>query len=89
MWDTDEFFDLQSDPDESRNLIHDPAFEKQAKEMENKLYQMMGGLGGMEIPLNPPSGSSNRIRLRERGGEHASDFPPPFVVDEPVNTNAD
>ncbi len=59
-----------------------------AKELENKLYRMMGEFGGMEIPLNQPSGASNRIRLRERGGEKASDFPPPMVVDEPVSTNA-
>jgi N-acetylglucosamine-6-sulfatase len=56
--------------------------------MENKLYQMMGELGGMEIPMNQPSGGSNNIRLRNRGGELASDLPPPMVVDEPVNTNA-
>jgi N-acetylglucosamine-6-sulfatase len=43
----------------------------------------------MEIPMNQPSGGSNNIRLRNRGGELASDLPPPMVVDEPVNTNAD
>ena len=48
----------------------------------------MGELGGMEIPLNPPAGGSNNIRLRSRDGEKASDFPPPMVVDEPVNINA-
>ena len=56
--------------------------------MENKLYKMMGELGGMEIPLNQPAGGVNNIRLRSRGGEKASAFPPTMVVDEPVNTNA-
>jgi N-acetylglucosamine-6-sulfatase len=88
LWDVDEFYDLQSDPEESRNLLYDPAYKAQAKQMENKLYQMMGEFGGMEIPMNQPSGGSNNIRLRSRGGEHASDRPPPMVVDEPVNTNA-
>jgi N-acetylglucosamine-6-sulfatase len=88
LWDSDEFFDIQNDPDESRNLLHDPAHRKQAKEMENRLYRMMDEFDGMEIPLNQPSGSSNRIRLRERGGEKAADFPPPMVVDEPTNSNA-
>lgn len=88
LWDNDEFYDIQSDPKESRNLIHDPAHKKPAKQMENQLYQMMGRFGGMEIPLNQPSGASNNIRLRSRGGEHASDFPPRMVVDEPTNTNA-
>ncbi len=26
--------------------------------------------------------------LRGRGGDHASDFPSPLVVDEPINTDA-
>lgn len=52
LWDADEFYDMQTDPDESRNLLYDPAYKKQAGQMENKLYQMMGEFGGMEIPLN-------------------------------------
>jgi N-acetylglucosamine-6-sulfatase len=56
--------------------------------MENRLYQMMGELGGMEIPLNQPAGGFNDKRLRERGGEKAADFPAPQVVDEPLNLDA-
>ncbi|MGJ8726404.1 MAG: sulfatase family protein [Roseibacillus sp.] len=88
LWDSDEFYDMQEDPAESRNLLNDPAIKKQAKEMENKLYTMMAQFGGMEIPLNQPSGGINNLRLRSREGEKASDFPPSTVVDEPVNTNA-
>ncbi len=88
LWDADEFYDMQEDPEESRNLLYDPAYKKQAKQMENKLYKMMGEFGGMEIPLNQPAGGINNIRLRERGGENASKFPPTMVVDDPVNTDA-
>jgi N-acetylglucosamine-6-sulfatase len=88
LWDSDEFFDLAADPGESKNLIHDPARAKEAKAMENRLYQMMGELGGMEIPLNQPAGGFNDKRLRERGGEKAADFPAPQVVDEPLNLDA-
>ena len=84
----DEFYDLQGDPEESRNLISDPAHKKQAKEMERQLYAMMAEFGGMEVPLNPPAGGSNNIRLRERGGERAADFPPSMVVERPVHQNA-
>lgn len=28
LWDSDEFFDIPNDPDESRNLLHDPAHKK-------------------------------------------------------------
>lgn len=88
LWDADEFYDMHEDPDESRNLLNDPACQKQAKQMENKLYKMMREFGGMEIPLNQPAGGINNVRLRSRGGERASDFPTTMVVDEPINTNA-
>jgi N-acetylglucosamine-6-sulfatase len=88
LWDVDEFFDLQNDAEEGRNLINDPAHKKQAKEMERQLYAMMAEFGGMEVPLNPPSGGSNNIRLGNRGGARAADFPPSMVVERPVNQNA-
>ena len=42
----------------------------------------------MEIPLNPPAGGSSNVRLRERAGERAADFPAPLIVDDPINQNA-
>ena len=83
LWDTDEFFDIQADPEEQHNLIHDPAYKSQVKEMENRLYEMMNELGGMNIPMNQPRGNSNNKRLRSRGGESAADFPAATVLDEP------
>jgi N-acetylglucosamine-6-sulfatase len=56
--------------------------------MENTLYKKMGQLGGMEIPINQPMGGINNKRLRGRGGDDASDFPSPLVVDEPINRDA-
>ncbi|MCA8993957.1 MAG: sulfatase [Planctomycetaceae bacterium] len=88
LWDTDELYDLQSDPGETRNLIHNPDYQKLAKEMENQLYEMLGQAGGMDIPMNQPSGGSQNKRWRERGGDQAADFPKAFTVDEPLNRNA-
>ena len=88
LWDTDELYDLKNDPAESKNLLHDPKFRPMARAMETKLYAMMDELGGMDIPLNPPAGNSQNLRLRSRGGENAADFPAPFVTDQPVNSNA-
>lgn len=81
LWDTDELFDIQADPDEQKNLIHDPAFAKVKSMMQSKLYEMMAELGGMEIPMNPPRGRQQNKRLKER---EAADFPEAFVVDEPL-----
>jgi len=88
LWDTDEFFDIQADPMEQKNLIRAPAHAKQQKAMENRLYEMMASLGGMDIPMNQPRGNSQNKRLRTRNGDNASDFPSDLVVDEPLNRNA-
>lgn len=88
LWDTDELYDLQADPGETKNLLHDPAYADTAKEMEASLYEMMAELGGMAIPLNAPRGNSQNKRLRRRGGKKAADFPEPMVLDDPVHRNA-
>jgi N-acetylglucosamine-6-sulfatase len=89
LWDADELYDLAADPQESKNLLYDPAHTKLARTLENDLYRLMDDLGGMEIPLNQPKGGVNNKRLRSRGGDSAADFPEPFVVDEPLNEDAD
>ncbi len=88
LWDTDELYDLKTDPEESVNLIRDPKYKKKVREMENKLYAMLGEEGGMFIPLNQPRGGSSNKRFRARNGDHAADFPTDFVVDKPINKNA-
>ena len=88
LWDTDELYDLQADPGETKNLIHDRAFADTADRMETRLYAMMAELGGMEIPLNAPRGNSQNKRLRGRGGKKAADFPEPLVMDAPQHANA-
>lgn len=88
LWDADELYDLETDPDESRNLLYDGRHTQIAREMENRLYALMEELGGLQIPLNPPLGNSANKRLRSRGGDRAADFPRAFVVDEPINRDA-
>ena len=88
LWDTDELYDLQQDPGETLNLIHDPAFAEEAKKLEDRLYAMLGEQGGMEIPMNQPLGNSQNKRWNDRGGNQASDFPKALVVDKPINQNA-
>ena len=83
LWDTDEFFDIQADPEEQNNLIRSSQHKKQARQMERQMYKMMAEFGGMDIPTNAPAARSNNIRLRDRGGDQAADFPANLVVDEP------
>ena len=84
IWDSDELFDIQKDPDEQDNLIHKPAFQKTKQQMQNRLYSMMADLGGMTIPLNPPRGRQQNKRLKNRDGIKAADFPDAFIVDGPL-----
>lgn len=88
LWDVDELYDLQNDPDETTNLLYEEGYEKIGDDLEQRLYAMMDDLGGMEVPLNAPAGNSQNKRLETRHGRNASDFPAPIVVDQPINFNA-
>ena len=88
LWDADELYDLQQDPGEIKNLLYDPNYAAIAKEYENKLYEMLGEAGGMDIPMNQPAGGSQNKRWLDREGAHAADFPRVLVVDEPINRDA-
>ena len=88
LWDTDELYDLTTDPGELNNLIHDPAYKSVAKDLENRLYAMLSESGGMDLPMNQPKGNSQNKRWDDVGGQTAADFPAALVVDEPVNRQA-
>ena len=88
LWDVDELYDLENDPQESNNLIADPAYKDIIKKMENRLYAMLSDAGGMDIPMNKPSGWSQNKRYGKRNGKKAADFPNSLVVSEPLHTNA-
>jgi N-acetylglucosamine-6-sulfatase len=86
LWDTDELYDLQEDPGETRNLIASEDHTEIVTEMENALYEALADVGGMQIPLNQPRGRSMNLRLK--GRSEPGKFPDRMVVDEPVNRNA-
>jgi N-acetylglucosamine-6-sulfatase len=88
IWDTNELYDLKNDPHETVNLINNPAYKQKAKTMQTQLFDMLADAGGLNIPLNPPSGFSANKRYLERGGDKASPFPAALVLEEPENTNA-
>ena len=87
LWDTDELYDLTTDPQESNNLLHDPAYKSVAKEMENRLFAMLNDKDGMQIPMNKPKGMPNNKRWDDKG-QASSDFPATIIVDEPINQQA-
>lgn len=51
IWDRNELYDLQNDPDEMYNLIADPNKQEIAKEMSTAIYDWLESTKGMQIPL--------------------------------------
>ena len=53
VWDVNELYDLETDPDEQFNLIDVPAFRQEANRLRQRLFQRLEETGGMVIPLKP------------------------------------
>jgi arylsulfatase A-like enzyme len=51
IWDTNEFYDLKKDPNETHNLIGVPELQDTIKQMNHSLYDWLESTGGMSIPL--------------------------------------
>ena len=74
LWDLDEFYDLQEDPGETRNLIFSPEHAAMARKMNTRLFDILEASGGMAIPLQRDGGAQKNIRIES--GSRAADFPP-------------
>lgn len=51
VWDINEFYDLENDPHETHNLIHDPAMQPVIRQLTGDLFDWLDETGGMKIPL--------------------------------------
>ncbi|MGI4833099.1 MAG: sulfatase family protein [Janthinobacterium lividum] len=51
IWDTNELYDIQKDPNETTNLISKPEYAELTQKMANYLYDWLEQTGGMAIPL--------------------------------------
>jgi N-acetylglucosamine-6-sulfatase len=78
LWDTDELYDLQTDPLEIRNLIRDASHRDIVTKLNADLFRTLQETGGMYIPLAPDGG--NPSNLRRRDGSRPADFPPGFYA---------
>jgi N-acetylglucosamine-6-sulfatase len=73
IWDTDELYDLQADPAESRNLIRSPEHQPVVQQMNGQLFEILGQTAGLYIPLYPDRGEQQNKRHPDRG--KAAEFP--------------
>ena len=62
IWDTNEFYDLQEDPDEMNNLISAPEHQERIRDFAEDIYRWLEETGGMQIPL--------KNTVRYRFGDH-------------------
>lgn len=84
IWDTDELYDLQNDPLETRNLIRDRAYQEVVKKMNHQLFQQLEDSKGMYIPLNPDRGQQSNLRYEY--GSPAADFPSYLMRGDSLST---
>jgi N-acetylglucosamine-6-sulfatase len=76
IWDIDELYDLQRDPNELDNLIFSADHQAIVSELRNQMFAEFAARGGMYIPLYPDRGAQSN--QRDPGKSHAADFPPEF-----------
>jgi N-acetylglucosamine-6-sulfatase len=73
IWDTDELYDLEKDPLESRNLIFEPEHKERIRQMNTRLFELLEQTGGLSMPLWPDRGSQQN--RRHGGRSKAAEFP--------------
>lgn len=62
IWDTNEFYDLQEDPNEMNNLIASPEHQALIEELTASIYDWLESSDGMQIPL--------KRTVKKRFGDH-------------------
>jgi N-acetylglucosamine-6-sulfatase len=76
LWDTNELYDLQTDPDETTNLIFEPEHQETVAKLNKRLFELLAKSGGMNLRLAPDRGPTFPKRHPERSGP--ADFPKQF-----------
>lgn len=73
LWDTEELYDLQQDPHELVNLVHDPQHQPTAKQLKEQMFALLKQSQGMSIPMfEDRGGLSNQ---RSSSGAPQANFP--------------
>ncbi|PSR52505.1 acetylglucosamine-6-sulfatase [Adhaeribacter arboris] len=68
IWDTNELFDLQNDPQEVNNLIAKPEHQPLVKQLAGELYDWLESTGGMQVPLK------RTIKMRDGDYLHPNQY---------------
>ena len=79
VWDVEELYDRWTDPWEIVNLIRDPGHRAVAKEMKDRLFEMLKETDGMTIPMFEDRGGQGNQRLSS--GTPQAPFPQAMLRD--------
>lgn len=80
IWDTEELYDLASDPDEMNNLISDPAWRERKIELRERLYAGLSRKDGAHVvPYTQRTAEGIVWRNRDADGATAAPFPDVWV----------
>jgi arylsulfatase A-like enzyme len=60
VWDIDELYDMQNDPDERYNLIERPEHKQLVAGLKKRLFDWLDRTDGMQIPLRREGGRSDK-----------------------------
>lgn len=85
IWDTDELYNIEKDPQESKNLINDSSLTSVVKTMNDQLFDILKQSNGMYMPLYKDVG--NQANKRNGAGSSEANFPDYLKVN-PQNTSA-
>jgi len=85
VWDVDELFDLEKDPEKRINLINDPEYAETVERLNQRLFELMEETDGTEMPIMRDRGT--KFLHRKAGGEEEAPFPDWFYrkPDAPAN----
>jgi N-acetylglucosamine-6-sulfatase len=76
IWDLNELYDMQKDPQETNNLINDPSYQKVVKDLNDTLFKLLNETHGKSMPLLEDRGKT--FPWRRRDGAKAANFPEYF-----------
>jgi N-acetylglucosamine-6-sulfatase len=76
IWDINELYDLQNDPDETKNLIYNPAYVTIAHDLKARLAEKIRQTGGNKIPMLEERGK--KFPWRKEDAAEQAPFPDQF-----------
>ncbi|MCP4785651.1 MAG: sulfatase [Fuerstiella sp.] len=80
LWDTDELYDITTDPQETRNLINEPTQQKRVAQLRRQLYEQLKATNGLAIPLG--SKRNHGSSQRSSHGSKRAEFPPSTIQEK-------